>query len=86
MKLYKPMVKENSVAYIELKESEYILSPIPERVCVSMFVNEEEYLVVSNLGDEAYTLSLADEWTDRVSGTSGKIHIIKPKNILFLKK
>ena len=86
MKLYSPMVKENSVAYIELKESEYISSPIPEKVCASMFVNEDEYLVVSNLGTENYELMLKDEWTDRVSDVKSRCHIVKPKNILFLKR
>ena len=86
MKLYEPMVKQNSVAYIELKESSYIVSLIPDKVCVSMFVNEEEYMVASNLGTDTYELVLKDEWTDRVSGENGKIHKIKPDTITFLKK
>ena len=84
--LYKPMVTQNSVAYIELRECGEILSPIHENIFASMFVNEEKYLVVSNLSDKDYTLDLRDEWSDRVSGKSGKAFLIKQRNILFLIK
>ena len=84
--LYKPMVTQNSVAYIELRECGEILSPIHENIFASMFVNEEKYLVVSNLSDKDYTLDLRDEWSDRVSGKNGKAFLIKQRDILFLIK
>ena len=84
--LYSPMVEENSVAYIELRESEDILSPIPKKVFASMFVGNECYLVVSNLENADYTLALRDEWIDRESGKSGKQFVLPPTSILFLRR
>lgn len=84
--LYKPMVSEGSIAYIELRECDEILSEIPENVYASMFVNEEKYLAVSNLSDTEYTLELRNVWKDRVNGEKGKSFTIKPKEIIFLLK
>ena len=47
MALYKPMVEENSIAYIELRDCADILSPLPQHVYASMFVNDETYFAVS---------------------------------------
>ena len=80
------MVEENTVAYIELRECEDILSPIPEKVFASMFAGDETYLVVSNLEKTDYTLVLRDEWIDRVDGTCGKQFILPPTSILFLRR
>ncbi|MBR5506516.1 MAG: hypothetical protein IKV88_00535 [Clostridia bacterium] len=86
MKLYKPMVEQSSVAYIELRDSEAIVSELPEDVYVSMFVNEDMYLVASNLTDKEYTLVLKDEWKDRQSDKTGNTFTVKPGEILFLIK
>ncbi len=85
-KLYQPMVTENSVVYIELSECEAILSPIPERVVASMFVNEERYLAVSNFSDAPYTLDLSSPWRDRESGRVSNSFVIEKGKILFLIK
>ena len=84
--LYKPMVTENSVAYIELRESAEILSALPENVFASMFVNEEKYMVVSNLTEADYTLELRDGWKNRETGEKGQRFTVKPTSILFLVK
>lgn len=82
--LYRPMVEDNSIAYIELRDCADILSPLPQDIYASMFVNEEKYLVVSNMGDAPYTLQLKDRWQDRVSGTAGTQFVVPSKRILFL--
>lgn len=84
--LYQPMVEENSIAYIELRECDDILSEIPDAVYASMFVNEEKYLVVSNFTGKDYELKLADAWTDRQSNERKTGFIIPNETILFLKK
>ena len=86
LKLYKPMVEENSVAYIELRECDEILSHLHENIYASMFVNEEKYLVVSNMTSEDYALDLRGMWKDRVSQNISRSFKIKPKEILFLMK
>lgn len=84
--LYKPMVTQSSIAYIELRESAAICSVLPDDVYVSMFVNENMYLVASNLTDEEYSLVLRDEWKDRQSDLRSRSFVIKPGEILFLIK
>ncbi|MBR7181923.1 MAG: hypothetical protein IKD28_03980, partial [Clostridia bacterium] len=68
--LYKPMVTENSVAYIELRECTDILSPLPDAVYASMFVNEKRYLVVSNFTGSPYELKLSEVWKNRETGVT----------------
>ncbi len=84
MELYKPMVAENSVAYIELRECDEILSPIPERVIASMFVNEEMYLVVSNLSDKPYNLELRGKWKNRETGEIVSSLTLEQEKMCFL--
>lgn len=86
LKLYAPMVENASQAYIELRESADILSPITEKIYASMFVNEELYLVVSNFETTDYKLKLSAPWIERRTGKASDTFIIKPGNILFLKK
>jgi hypothetical protein len=84
--LYKPMVEENSLVYVELRDCAEILSPLPEKIFATMYVNEEKYLVVSNFTDSDYTLVLRDTWTDRIAGILGKSFEIKRNEMLLLKK
>ena len=84
--LYRPMVERDSLVYIELRECDELVSAIPEKVVVSMFVNEEKYLVVSNLEDAPYELVLRNKWCDRRSGEIKNSFIIEPGKIIFLKK
>ncbi len=84
--LYNPMVEENSVVYMELRESDEILSPLPDEVIASMFVNEEKYLVVSNLAEEPYTLTLRDEWMNRETDEKASFFTIPACGMVFLKK
>ena len=86
LSLYKPMVTENSVAYIELRECLDILSPLPEDVYVSMFVNEEKYIAASNLTAADYTLELSEIWENRETKEKGTKFTIKPNELLFLIK
>ena len=86
MALYKPMVEENTIAYIGLTESEDILSPVKENVNISMFVSHEKYLVVGNLSGEEYEIVLKEQWTDRESGITADRFTVKNNRLLFLKK
>lgn len=83
-KLYKPMVEENSVVYMELSECSEILSPIGGRIVASMFVNEEKYLVVSNLTEKPYELRLKNKWKNRENGFVSDCFTVESGKILFL--
>jgi len=84
--LYAPMVSENSLAYIELRDCKAIKSAVPDRVYASMFVNEDMYLVVSNLSGEPYELVLDGMWKDRVSGRVSDRFMIDKEQLMFLVK
>ena len=86
LKLYLPMVTENTLAYIELSESEYIKLPLSENVCASMFVNEDIHMAFSNFADKPYELVLEGEWIERRSGKRGSVFTVDSKNIVFLVK
>ncbi|MBR5543232.1 MAG: hypothetical protein IKU65_03970 [Oscillospiraceae bacterium] len=86
LKLYKEMTEDETVAFMEIRESEDVLSEIPKNVFITEFVNENRYMVVSNLTDEPYELELRDNWTDRVSGATGNRFTVPVKRLLFLKK
>lgn len=86
MKLYRPMVTENSLAYIELKDCEEIVSKLEDSIYASMFVNEETYLVVSNLSDKPYELVLKNKWHDRVTGDISNTFVIQREKMCFLIK
>lgn len=85
LNLYRPMVEDNSVAYIELRECSDILSPLPENIYASMFINEEKYLVVSNMTGTPYVLRLKDNWVNRESGVAGNTFSVAANRILFLR-
>lgn len=84
--LYRPMVTENSLAYIELRECDEICSKLEQEVYASMFVNEKTYMVVSNLTDKPYELTLKDKWQDRMTGAVSNTFVIPREKILFLVK
>ena len=84
--LYKPMVTENSVAYIEINECDDIVSSISSGIFASMFVNEKKYLVVSNLSDSDYELRLSSVWQDRETGVSSSTFTVKKNRMIFLYK
>ena len=78
------MTEDQTVAFMEIRESEEILSEIPDKVFVTEFVNEERYMVVSNMTDRPYVLNTRGIWEDRVSGAAGMKFEVPAKRILFL--
>lgn len=83
--LYKPMVEENSICYIDINDNTITKHPLPSDVHMSLFVNESCYLVISNLGNTPVTVSFADKWQDRQNDaviceltlTSGQLKFLK---------
>lgn len=84
--LYKPMVSENSLAYIDVKSSDFFKEDIAQDVYASVFVNEEIYLVVSNLSQNNYVLKLNDAWVDRQTNKSAHEFELAPEQMIFLRK
>ena len=84
--LYKPMVEDETVVYMELRDTDLVRSPIPADVYISLFVSHEAYLVVSNMGDAPYALGLRDSWEDRETHAAGRAFTVPAKRMIFLKK
>lgn len=87
LQLYLPMVKDDSVAHIEIHEATLLKNPkVPDEIIASLFTNEEQYLVFSNIGKTPWEAELTDEWTDRRSGIRGCKFTVPPELIIFLRK
>lgn len=86
LKLYKAMTEDETIVHMEIRNAEFILSEIPDKVFISLFTNADEYMAASNMTDQPYTLFLQDSWTDMASEVSGKQFVISPKRIIFLKR
>ena len=86
LNLYKPMVQDETIVYMELRDADIIRSPISDKVYISLFTGHEEYIAAFNMTDTPYTLELRDQWQDRVGGSCGKRFTIPPKRLLFLKR
>ena len=84
--LYKPMVQDDTVVYMEIRDTDMILSPIPDEVYISLFTSHEEYIAASNMSDTPYTLELRDLWQDRVTGQTGSRFTVPAKRMVFLKR
>ncbi len=86
LELYTPMVTEGSVVYMELSDCEWILSHLPKTMVVSMFVNEEIYLTLSNFAEGEEMVTLSGLWRDRETGEAGSSFAVAPDKIRFLVK
>jgi hypothetical protein len=83
--LYAPMVSEDTVAYVDLTEQSLTVSPASRNLRLSLFVNDEIYLCVSNVGHARESIVLRDAWIDRVSGQTVKSLHLSYGELRFLK-
>lgn len=87
LRLYKPMVTENSCCFIDInKDNGLTAEPVDNDVHMSMFVNEDCYVCISNVGTESRKVVFKQIWTDRVTKKAGSMINIPPGGMIFLKK
>ena len=84
--LYRPMVTENSFVYIDIGENRITKTALPEGVHMSLFINEECWLCVSNLGKTDAVIPFTETWEDRQSGERVREITVAPGGLRFLKK
>lgn len=84
LSLNKPMVKENSVAFVDISENTIVQGNLPENVHMSLFINEKRYLCISNLGDKPAMVELREYWSDRQTDIVVKAVQLQPGSICFL--
>lgn len=84
--LYAPMVQDVTLAFLDMQECADVVSAPAEGVHMSMFVCDVKYLAVSNLSDKPYTLTLQEQWTDRVTNEKAAAFAVQPGQLLMLVK
>ena len=83
--IYKRMTREGSVVFMEAKgKNGFLSAPLSEKVVASFFVNEELYLVLSNLGLEACTIPLRSPWQDVLTGEMVESVLLSPGTFALL--
>ena len=80
------MTEEGTVCHLNIGENTLLQSSIPANVHVSLFSNEKQYLVISNLSDKPYEAVLTDTWHDRVMRSNSNTFTVVPHRIIFLVK
>lgn len=84
--LYKPMVTEGSIVHMNIRDSKLFADKLSEDTFASLFTNEKQYLVVSNIGDEDTTVVLSQKWLDRETGKPVQTVQLKGKDLCFLER
>lgn len=70
LKQYSPMVEEGTWAWLEIRDSDLLTTPVPENVCVSAFANHELYLVLANYGETAVELETSATYISAAEPTA----------------
>ena len=87
LKLYRPMITDGSLAHVELHKTTLLCrEDVPDDIIATLYTNEKQYLVFTNIGKTPWEAELTDEWTDRVSGKRAKTFTVPPQQIIFLEK
>ena len=86
LELYKPMTTEASVCYMDIGKNSITAFDLPDNIYMSLFINENCYLCISNTGDEEKTMVLKEAWLDRQTDSIVRELKLNRDEIRFLKK
>lgn len=86
LNLYKPMVEENNVCYLDIKDSTLTKKTPSDNICMSLFTGVEQYICISNLGKYDETVAFNDRWEDCETGEPLTELVLSPNRVRFLKK
>ena len=86
LKLYKPMVEENNICHLNVRESTLVKGEMPEDVYMSLFTGVRQYICISNLGNKEEKLVLDGLWQDCETGERLNEITLVPKRVRFIKK
>jgi len=84
--LYRPMVSEGSWVWIEVQESKLFKGDIPDNLVVTLFVNENTYLVLANYGKSPVSISTTWSWKDRESEAKGQSWTVPARRLKMLQR
>ena len=84
--LYRPMVKEGTYVWVEIKDTKLFKGINTDELTASLFVNDEVYLVLANYGRTASEITSGWTWQDRETGRVSKILRIPPRKVLYFQR
>jgi len=77
--IYKQMTKDGSVAFMEVKgKNDFLSAPLTEKMVASIFVNEDIYFALSNLGFSASTILLKTPCENLLTGETVEDVLLHP--------
>ncbi len=84
LSLYRPMVKDGGTAFINVEGGRLLNGEKADDIIISLFVNDEKYLTVTNLGKTERTVDLSSSWVDRETASVVNSVSLKAGEIKFL--
>ena len=84
---YRPLIREGTVAYLEVGEGELFERPLPKGVVASVFVREDAYLVLANYRQSACEVRTRDAYRIAdVEETPRQQWTVSPRTLLILQR
>jgi hypothetical protein len=81
--LYRPMVKDGTRAWMEIRDGALFASPLPAGITASLFVNDETYLVLANYSRVPVEIVSAWTWQDRETSAAGQMLTVPPRSLRY---
>lgn len=87
LKLYLPMVTDDTVVHVELHTTTLLRDPVvPKDIIISLFSNEKQYLTITNTQKTPWQAVMTDIWQDRKTGAKSNVFTVPPEEIIFLER
>ncbi len=89
LKRYLPMVEEGTCAWLEISDSSFFTSPLPQGVVASAFANRDLHLVLANYTNNPQEVQTTGAWVDTdstgASSGHGTVRTVAARTLLILK-
>ncbi len=84
---YRPLVREATVAYLEIADSNLFQQPLPQGVVASLFVRENAFLVLANYAQQSRLVRTRHEYqaADQ-KDAAGRHWELSPRTLLILRR
>ncbi len=88
LRQYLPLVQEGTWAYLDVKDSSLLVSPLPEQVVMSVFANTQLYLVLANYSGRPVSVTTTNSYFEVTArpSTPERAWTVKPGSMVILKR
>ena len=86
LKRYMPLVKEGTRVWLEIADSTFFDTPLPEGVVASAFANRELHLVIANYGHSPVDIRTAAQYVAAHTDTASDTWNIPARSLVILRK